>query len=292
MTELLVAGLAYCEVFVPQHEAPLPGEERFVEGIRLTLGGALNTASVAAALGLEVAICVPAGRGMADWAVERMAARLGIALHATPSRDDPAVSLVYADADDRSFVSSADYGALERLHALPAAAWIHVPGLEEAARLAAVLAQARRAGARISVSASWALPRLAALAELQGRPWDVLVLNEKEAAAACGDAAAAPHRLAGAAASVVVTAGAAGAYGVLAGKAVRIAAAAEQVVDVTGAGDAFCAGLVAGLARGAPPERAMHAGSRAAALVLRQSGGLVAEPAGFADLARELAWKF
>ena len=47
MTSLVVAGLAYLEVYVPPHEAAAPGQERFVDGIGLGLGGALNTASVA-----------------------------------------------------------------------------------------------------------------------------------------------------------------------------------------------------------------------------------------------------
>lgn len=146
MSELLVAGLAYFEVVVPPYPAPAPGEETFVEGIGLALGGALNTATVAAALGLDVALSVPLGKGVADHAVERVAGRLDITLHPIAARDNPAVSLVFAGVDDRAFVSAADFAALEQVAELPAAKWIHVPGLEEAARLAGALARARQAG--------------------------------------------------------------------------------------------------------------------------------------------------
>lgn len=64
MTDLVVVGLAYFEVFVPPHAHPAPGEEVFVDGMTLALGGALNTASVAAALGLRVTLCLPIGHGI------------------------------------------------------------------------------------------------------------------------------------------------------------------------------------------------------------------------------------
>ena len=56
--ELCVAGLVYFEVFVPGGVIPPPGEELFVDNLRLGLGGALNTASVAAALGLDVVLAI------------------------------------------------------------------------------------------------------------------------------------------------------------------------------------------------------------------------------------------
>ena len=293
MSELLVVGMAYLEVFVPRHAPPEPGEERFVEGIGLGLGGAFNTASVAAALGLQVTLCAPMGRGIADHAVTLRAQRLGIALAALPARDDPAISLVYADARERAFLSAADFDALDRVQELPAAAWVHVPGLEEAARLAAPLARARRAGARIAVSGSWAPHRLARLAAQRDCRWDLLVLNEKEARAACGDVARAPQFLAGAARSLVVTLGAAGAFGILDGSAVRVPAAAVEAVDTTGAGDAFCGGLLAALVRGAPPKPALRHASRTAAIILKQRGGLLDDPARVAALsamAEEMKW--
>lgn len=287
MTDLVVVGMAYFEVFVPPHVRPAPGEELFVDGIQLALGGALNTATVAAALGLRVTLCVPMGHGIVDQAVELLAQRLGITLEPFAARDNPAISLVFSDAHDRSFVSTAELDVLATVKRLPPGAWVHVPGLEEADRLEGPLAQARREGARISVSASWSPRQLSRLAGRKGRAWDLLVLNEKEALAACGDVAAAPGCLDAAAQSVLVTLGASGAFGVLDGAAVRVPAAAALVVDPTGAGDAFCGGVLAGLVRGAAPEAALRLGNRAAARILNQTGGLVTDPKIMADLTEE-----
>lgn len=287
MTDLVVVGLAYFEVFVPPHAHPAPGEEVFVDGMTLALGGALNTASVAAALGLRVTLCLPMGHGIVDQAVDLLAQRLGITLAPLPARDNPAISLVFSDAQDRAFVSSAQLDVLADIRHLPASAWVHVPGLEEAARLAAPLAQARQRGARISVSASWSPQQLGQLARRQDRAWDLLVLNEKEAQAACGQAADAPARLAGAAHSVLVTLGERGVAGRLDSVPVHVPAAPTRVLDSTGAGDAFCAGLIAGLVRGNTPEAAVQLGSLAAARILTQTGGLVTDPALMAGLTRE-----
>ncbi|MCZ4312654.1 PfkB family carbohydrate kinase [Comamonadaceae bacterium G21597-S1] len=284
MTDLVVAGMAYFEVFVPQHERPRPGEELFVEGITLGLGGALNTASVAAALGLRVTLCVPMGGGIVDQAVAALARRLGITLAPMAAPDNPAVSLVFSDAHDRAFVSSARLDALAQAPSLPDAAWVHVPGLEEADRLASQLAGARQRGARISVSASWSPRHLEGLACREGQDWDLLVLNEKEAGAACGDAASAPRRLAHAARSVLVTLGPHGVFGSLDGTPVRAPAVPVQMVDATGAGDAFCAGLIAGLVRGRAPADATRLGTRAAARILQQTGGIITDTSAMAGV--------
>ncbi len=291
MNDLLVVGMAYFEVFVPPHQRPNPGEELFVDGIALGLGGALNTASVAAALGLRVGLCVPMGQGIVDQAVASLAQRMGIALLPLPAPDNPAVSLVFSDARDRAFVSTARFDVLQQVSDLPPAAWIHVPGLEEADRLQPALRQARQQGARISVSASWSPRQLARLGARQGRDWDLLVLNEKEAQAACGQAADAAQQLTGAAHSVLVTLGAQGVAGVLDAVPVRVAAEPVSMVDATGAGDAFCAGLIAGLVRGHAPDLAVRHGVAAAARILKQTGGVVNDPRAMAGLMKEERWK-
>lgn len=290
-TDLVVVGLAYFEVFVPPHTHPAAGEEVFVDGITLALGGALNTASVAAALGLNVSLCVPMGQGLADQAVTLMARRLGITLVPLAARDNPAISLVFSDNHDRAFVSTADLDVLHGVECLPACSWVHVPGLEEAARLASPLARARQDGARVSVSASWSPPQLAQLSALRGRPWDLLVLNEKEAQAACGDVLGAPRRLSQAAHSVLVTLGAQGVVGVLNTEFIRAPAVPTHVVDATGAGDAFCAGVIAGMLRGWAPAASVQLGTNAAAKILNQIGGLVTAPDWSAHLTGETLCK-
>jgi sugar/nucleoside kinase (ribokinase family) len=282
--DLVVVGMAYFEVFVPPHQRPPAGEEVFVDGIQLALGGALNSATVAAALGLHVTLCVPLGQGIVDQAVVLLTNRLGIRLEPLAASDNPAISLVFSNSSDRSFVSTSEFEVLTKVKHLPASRWVHVPGLEEAYRLQQPLAQARRDGARISVSASWSPHRLGQLAEHKSPAWDLLVLNEKEALAACGDVATAPQRLAVAADSVLVTLAANGVRGVLGGTTLRIPALAAQVFDPTGAGDAFCGGLIAGMLRGITPKAAVQLGTRAASRVLAQTGGLITDPGILADL--------
>lgn len=284
MTDLVVVGLAYFEVFVPPHVRPSPGEELFVDGIELALGGALNTATVAAALGLRVTLCVPMGHGIVDQAVAALAQRLGISLVPLAAPDNPAISLVFSDAHDRAFVSSAKLDVLAQVQRLPKAAWVHVPGLEEADRLERPLAQARQDGARISVSASWSPRQLSRLAQRKGQAWDLLVLNEKEALAACGNVASAPQQLAQAAQSVLVTLGAQGVFGMLNATSVRVPAVPVHMLESTGAGDAFCAGVIAGLVRGLAPTAAAQLGTCAAARILQQAGGLVTDPQTMAGL--------
>lgn len=282
--DLCVAGLVYFEVFVPGAHLPDPGEEVFVERARLGLGGALNTASVAAALGIDVLLAHPSGDGLSDAAVAHRLKTMGLPAHTWPGRNDPAVSLVFASPEDRAFVSAADFEALGRCGALPPATWIHVPGLVETRYMAAPMAQARAEGARISVSGSWAPGELARLTTLTSQPWDLLVLNAKEAAAAVGDPRQAPARLAGAAHSVIVTAGAEGAFGVLDGVPVSVPAEAVEVREFTGAGDAFCAGLLAALIQGRLGDEALALGCQAAGRILGQHGGVVLDPSRFDDL--------
>lgn len=291
-TDLVVVGMAYFEVFVPPHQHPPAGEELFVDSIHLALGGALNSATVAAALGLRVTLCVPLGQGIVDQAVVQLTQRLGIRLEPLAASDNPAISLVFSDASDRSFVSTSEFEVLTKVKHLPTSRWVHVPGLEEAYRLEEPLAQARRDGARISVSASWSPRRLGQLAERKSPAWDLLVLNEKEMLAACGDVATAPQRLAVAADSVLVTLAANGVCGVLDGETLRIPALTAQVVDPTGAGDAFCGGLIAGLMHGGTPKTAVQLGTRAAARILKQTGGIVTDPSIMADLIEGALCKF
>lgn len=289
--DLLVAGMSYLDVFVPRCTLPPPGREVFVDSISLRLGGAGNSASVAAALGLDVGLCVPQGDGIADTALGAMARELGIALLPLVAGADPAVSIVLSDPHERAFISAASFAALDQAEVLPPATWILVTGLEEAARLARPLAHARADGALVAVCGSWRPQRLAELGQLDGRPWDLLVLNEGEAEAACGSVERAPALLARAAHAVVITQGALGAFGNVGGETVHTPALPVNVVDTTGAGDAFCAGLIAALLHGAEPQAALAMGARAAGHIVQQHGGLLQEPVRIAALAKETEWK-
>jgi len=284
--DLCVVGLVYFEIDCPRAAlAPSPGEELFVARLPVRLGGALNTASVARALGAATRLAYPRGDGLTDVAVAAQLARLGLEAATWAVADDPAISLVFRDTGDRAFVSAADLAGLAACPPLPAARWIHVAGLREAEAVAPRLAEARARGARISVSASWAPDLLDALHREQGRPWDALFVNGKElarAAAAAGEPE--PWRaVAGAAAEIVVTSGA-GATLHRDGGEVHVASDPIEVVDATGAGDAFVAGFLAGRLRGADDRDALALGVAAARRILGMPGGVAVDPDRFADL--------
>ncbi|MGZ4114632.1 MAG: carbohydrate kinase family protein [Actinomycetota bacterium] len=101
---------------------------------------------------------------------------------------------------------------------------------------------------------------------------DVFLPNEAEASALSGqaDPPAAAAALAGISGGwVVVKLGASGAIAVhAAGRSRRVAAPAVDVVDTTGAGDAFNAGLIDGLAGGADPAEALDDAVRVASSVV------------------------
>ncbi|MBN1770507.1 MAG: carbohydrate kinase family protein [Deltaproteobacteria bacterium] len=284
--ELVVVGLAYFELHLPRFRFPRPGEERFVASVRATAGGALNTASVARALGVDARVAHPAGDGPTGAALRMLERRIGLPAATWPVEGDPAVSLVFSGRGERTFLSAARLPTLQACPGLPRARWIHAAGLVEARLLAGPLARARVAGAGVSVAGSWAPAELRRLARRTDVPWDLLVLSRREAELACGDARRAPERLAGAATSVVVTDGARGARGMLLGRTVRGRARKTAVVDPTGAGDAFCAGLLVGLLRGLSPSRAVALGCRSAERVLGRRGGLAEDASAFADLRR------
>ncbi|MBM4397499.1 MAG: hypothetical protein FJ087_17660, partial [Deltaproteobacteria bacterium] len=186
MGSLAVVGPVFLEVFVPDVRHS-PGEERYVARIPVALGGALNPASVAAALGMDVRLLHPAGDGLLDAAIRAAVRRLGIVSATWPSRDDPFVSLVFSDPSDRGFVSHGDMGCFGRCPPIPAADWVYVGGISEAYALAERVAGARAAGARVATTGCWSPDDLARLRFETAPRWDLLVLNRREAGIAMGD---------------------------------------------------------------------------------------------------------
>jgi sugar/nucleoside kinase (ribokinase family) len=276
MEDLTVVGLVFFELFFPELERwPRGGEELFVPSIPVGLGGALNSASVAKALGAKVKLCAPRGAGLTDWAIDAATRALGIEQVPWPATPDAAISLVRSTPADRAFVSAVDPQALDDVPPLPPSRYVHVGGLREARRAEAALVEARRAGAKISVSACFDPREMDLLRDGRSRPWDLLFLNEEEANRLAGSPETALTKLGHLAPNVVVTLGSAGAIGLLDGVSVQVSAGPVTVVDPTGAGDAFAAGTLVALGRGATPALALAAGARAAERVLMIRGGVV-----------------
>ncbi|MFL5859219.1 MAG: carbohydrate kinase family protein [Solirubrobacteraceae bacterium] len=148
-----------------------------------------------------------------------------------------------------------------------------------------VLGPARADGATVSVdpnwdpSGGWDGGLLELLSDV-----DVLIPNEAEACRIAGlpDVEAAAARLAARGPLVAVKLGPAGALLVPPGGGSLVRAPAPrgltEPVDAVGAGDAFDAGLLAGLLRGEPPADALALGCACGALSLRAAGGTGAQP--------------
>lgn len=283
-----VVGLVFFEVHVPAGEPPDPGRERFVPEIPTSLGGAVNTAAVAHALGHPTRLYFPSGQGLVAGAIRFGLEQLGLPCTSWPSDCTSALSLVYSTGGERAFISAADYQSLHACPELPGHGWIHVPGLAEAELLRGRLEDARRRGAKVSVAGSWSPQHLDALSKQRERAWDLLVLNRDEAERAAGKSDEAFERLQGAAEDLIVTAGRDGAVAQIEGRRIRIEGEPASVVDATGAGDAFVGGYLAALAKGRAPEQSLRVAARAAAQQLKTRGGIPRDRQALEALGREL----
>jgi ribokinase len=147
---------------------------------------------------------------------------------------------------------------------------------------AALIARARRCGARIVLNAAPAR----ALAPDLLRQIDVLIVNESEAAklAATLGCPASPEAFSTAVAwqfpdlTIIVTLGAAGVLCHARAESFRITAPGVDVVDTTGAGDAFVGALAAGLDGGAALADALRLAVAAGSLACTMHGAQSALP--------------
>ena len=117
---------------------------------------------------------------------------------------------------------------------------------------------------------------------------DVLILNRVEACILTGQATprtAAQALLGVPRHALLVTLGAEGVWVGAEGALERLLAFPAAVADTTGAGDAFAAGVLAGLLRGEPVREAARLGAAVAALKIREAGA----QAGLPDLESALA---
>ena len=255
---VIVAGLVYFEVFVRSSHLQVPsGTERFVDDMHPSIGGAYNTAAVLDALGVAVELVYPRGAGMIDAAISHELSRAGFAKRAFAAAPDPALSIVIRGENDRAFLSRAKYEELALCPPLPPCTWLHISGLEGAFRMRKQIEAARAAGTKVSVAGSHALVRLESLRMFDEAPWDLLVINQDEAQVAAGGATDPLPALRRAASDVIVTRGGRGARGSIANETFAVDTEPVEVVDATGAGDAFCAGYLAGLANDMTPRGAI-----------------------------------
>ncbi|MEU4567706.1 PfkB family carbohydrate kinase [Micromonospora sp. NPDC023956] len=263
--------------------------------IRVTGGGqGANTAAWLAEVGVPVTLVGAVGDDEAGRARVVELTRVGVDCAVTAHGDRPTGSVVVLASDEERTMLT-ERGANEELTGawvraalagVPDARHLHLsayPLLDAATRDAGrtALAAARAAGLTTSVDAASAAPlrRIGAAVFLDWvRDVDLLLVNSDEAEVLAGgaDPAERARTLAATARHVVVKCGSAGA--VWAGPDGTVTSAPARrvtVVDVTGAGDAFAAGLLAGWLTGATPTAAL---ARAGDLGARAVSGIGARP--------------
>ncbi|MFF4878948.1 carbohydrate kinase family protein [Micromonospora sp. NPDC000668] len=260
----------------------------------ISLGGggqAANTAAWVAAQGVDVTLVAAVGDD--DAGRDRIAEldRAGVDCAIDRVEGVPTgMVIVLATDGERTMVSqrganlrlSAEH--VERaIAAVPDAGHLHLSAytlLDAGSRGAGLraLAAARERGLTTSVDAASAAPlrRVGAAAFLGWvRDVDLLLLNADEATALAGglDPAAQGRALSATARRVVVKGGAAGAVWVDRTDTVSVAPARRvTVVDVTGAGDAFAAGLLTAWLAGATPAAALNRATDLGALAVSTIG--------------------
>ncbi|MEU6023236.1 PfkB family carbohydrate kinase [Micromonospora sp. NPDC047134] len=288
---ILVVGDVITDV-VAMLAGPLASGSDTAAEIRFTGGGqAANTAAWLAAQGVPVTLVAAVGDDAAgrDRVAELIAAGVDCAVARIAGCPTGTV-IVLAAGDERTMIT--ERGANLRLtpehveQALagaPEATHLHLSGyvlLDPGSRPAGLhaLALARQQGLTTSVDAASAAPLRAARAAAflsWVRGVDVLLVNTDEAAVLAGglDPVAQGRALAASARRVVVKQGAAGATWVdRQPTIVAIPARRVAVTDVTGAGDAFAAGLLTAWLAGAPPHAALERATRLGAAAVSQVG--------------------
>ncbi|MEV6690811.1 sugar kinase [Micromonospora sp. NPDC051196] len=293
---ILVVGDVITDV-VAVLAGPLASGSDTAATIQFTGGGqAANTASWLAAQGVPVTLVAAVGDDTAgrDRVAELTAAGVDCAVVRIAGCATGTV-IVLAVGEERTMIT--ERGANVRLApehvdaalaGAPDATHLHLSGyalLDAASRPAGLhaLAVAHRRGLTTSVDAASAAP-LRAVGAAAFLSWvrevDLLLVNTDEAAVLAGglDPVAQGRALVASTRRVVVKQGAAGATWVdRKPTIVTIPARRVAVVDVTGAGDAFAAGLLTAWLAGAEPHTALERATRLGAAAVSQVG---ARPAG------------
>lgn len=286
--DMISFGMVFLElVFGQLDRLPSPGEEVFTDEFAISCGGAVTSATVAAAAGIRAGLCTVLGDDLGSQVVTEHCAAAGVDV--TPSARVPGptagITVVLNFDGDRGFVTHlpsgvfAERAEIERWHAVLRAhrpAWCY---LHAGRRVPAFLREARELGCQIVLDTSLGDERerdtvieCAALA-------DIFVPNADELRRLTGE-----HRLADAitaaagwGAQLVVTAGAAGA--IVAGRdggctEISRGVGNATVKDLTGAGDSFAGALIAALHRGGTLADAVAAGNAAGTKAVARLGGV------------------
>lgn len=279
-------GTVFLElVFGQLHRLPAPGEEVFTDEFAISCGGAITSATAAAAAGIRAGLCTRLGDDLGSQVVTEHSAVAGVDLSPS-SRVEGAtagITVVLNFDDDRGFVThlpssvaAGEDAEKERWRGVlrserPAWCYLHAGRL-----VPPFLREARSLGCKIMLDMSLGDERERDIVIECVRLADVFVPNTAELLALTGapDLAAAVRSAAAWGAQLVVTHGAAGAL--IANRNGVVTEITEgvqnvPVKDLTGAGDNFAGVLIAGLTGGATLTDAVAAanaaGSRAVGML-------------------------
>ncbi|MFD7666076.1 carbohydrate kinase family protein [Streptomyces sp. NPDC059788] len=276
-TRVLVVGHVTTDVIVIPHHAITEGDDNEAR-IRIVPGGqAANTAAWLAWQGRPVTLVTSVGDDADGRARIAELTGAGVDCAARRCRDAATGSVVViSHANERTMLSQRGANVRlsgrdieEALAARPDTAHLHLSAyvlLDEPSRPAALRALAAAREHRLGTSVDAASAELLhQVGTARCREWmhgvDLLIANAGEArmlAGRSGDGAAA-RELTATARNVVVKRGVEGALWAGRGASViEVPARPVEAIDSTGAGDAFAAGLLAGLSAGAGPRAALE----------------------------------
>jgi sugar/nucleoside kinase (ribokinase family) len=286
-------GLVFLElVFGQLDRPPLPGEEVFSDEFAISCGGAVTSATVAAAAGVRAGLCTMLGDDVGSQVVTEHCAAAGVDISPSARVSGPTagITVVLNFGGDRGFVTHLPSAAVreqaevERWRQVlrqerPAWCYLHA-----GRRVPSFLREARELGCKIMLDTSLGDARERDAVIECVKLADIFVPNADELLRLTGTDAL-DQAIAAASAwgsQLVVTRGAAGA--VVAGPDGSVHEVSEGVGDVavrdlTGAGDSFAGAMIATLLRGATVAEAAVVANAAGSKAVGRLGG-VGEVAG------------
>ncbi len=302
--DMISFGSVFLElVFGHVPQLPRPGEEVFTEEFAFSCGGAVSSASAAAAAGAHAGLCTVLGDDLGSRVVIEHCARAGVDLSpsARVRRRAAGITVVLNFDGDRAFVTNIPArpgqpeisrwrDVLRRTR--PRWCYLHggpgVPGL---------LREARELGSKIALDVSLGDERHAGAVIDCVRLADVFIPNEDELQRLTGTDGLQPALSAAMAwgTPLVVKRGAAGAVIASPDGITEITEGVRQVTvrDRTGAGDAFAGAMIAALLRGVPLAGAVVAANAAGSEAVARLGAVgEVEVTGVAQVGQTLGARF
>jgi len=302
--DMISFGSVFLElVFGHVPELPRPGEEVFTEEFAFSCGGAVNSASAAAAAGARAGLCTVLGEDLGSRVVIEHCVRLGVDL--SPSvrvrRRSAGVTVVLNFDGDRAFVSNIparrSQPEIDRWRAVlrrtrPRWCYLHAgPGVPE------FLRDARELGSKIALDVSLGDERDRDVVIDCVRLADVFIPNEDELLRLTEEDALGPALSAAGAwcTPLVVKRGPAGAVIASPDGLTEVADGIRpvEVKDRTGAGDAFAGAMIAALLRGVPLAEAVVAANTAGSEAVARLGAVgEVDVSGIAAVGQTLGARF